>query len=276
VNENKMPGNGGTALSQNEYVQELFGILTENGKDTAGLSALLGHVSEMESFVKRAEDKIADMKSQLAEMKEVQNHPVKTALQNAVKTLEHKVAEVKEHLAGLKTSIALGCKNAVDAFKEKGAEALNSLASFFKVRRGMEAVGKSVDRAVGQCDKAVAAIDKFASEYHSGTRALKNMGRILIGKDPLDAKKENGMFAKSMSAPYKVEKVALLGIKNAADKVIAAVAGMEERQAARLAERPKEKKPSLLGKLAEAKQAAAELNRASASRERAAAKGAEL
>jgi chromosome segregation ATPase len=151
-------------LEQNEYVQELFSILQENGKDTIGLSALIGHVSEMESFVKRAEDKIAVMKDQLSEMKEVQNHPVKTALQNAIKSLEHKVAQVKEQISELKHNIIEGCKSAVTAFKEKGATALNNLASFFKVKHGLQAINKNADQTMAQCDKAVANINKFASE----------------------------------------------------------------------------------------------------------------
>ena len=117
-------------LEQNKYVQELFSILHDNSRDTTGLSALLGHVSEMESFVKRAEDKIAEMKTQLSEMKEVQNHPVKTALKNAINNLENKVAEIKVQLAELKSNIIEGCKNAVAAFKEKGISALDKLASF--------------------------------------------------------------------------------------------------------------------------------------------------
>jgi len=124
-------------LEQNEYVQELYSILRDNGRETSGLSALLGHVSEMESFVKRAEDKIADMKSQLAEMKEIQSHPVKTALQSAIKNLELKVAEIKVQLTELKNNIIEGCKNAVNAFKEKGISALDKLASFFKIKTGL-------------------------------------------------------------------------------------------------------------------------------------------
>ena len=111
----------GTPLSENQYVKELFSILQDNGRDTSGLSALIGHVGEMENFIKRAEDKIADMKSQLSDMKEVQNHPVKAALQTAIKTLETKVAEVRERLSDLKNNIVEGCKNAVAAFKERGS-----------------------------------------------------------------------------------------------------------------------------------------------------------
>jgi len=239
-------------LEQNEYVQALFTILQENGKDTKGLAALIGHVSEMESFVKRAEDKIAVMKDQLAEMKEVQNHPVKTALQNAIKSLETKVAEVKERIAELKTNIIEGCKSAVQAFKENGAAALNNLAKFFHIKGGLKAIDKSAEQSVKQCDKAISNINGFAANYHEAGRGIKNMGLIIIGREPVDVKKENGKLAKTVAAPYKAEKAALNGIKKAVDKAIAAFDGMEERQAAKKQERQAERaeKPDMLAKIA--------------------------
>jgi hypothetical protein len=261
-------------LAQNEYVQELFSILQDNGKDSSGLAALIGHVSEMESFVKRAEDKIADMKSQLAEMKEIQNHPVKTAFQNAIKALETKVAEVKERIAELKAGIIDGCKSAVEAFKEKGASVLNNLAKFFHVKNTLKGIDKSAAQGIKQCDKAISDINGFAAQYHEAGRAIKNMGLILIGREPVDQKKENGKLAKAMCAPNKAYKTALTGIRNAVDKAIAALDGMEERQAARKQERVK--KPSILVGLEENKVLAAEHNRAVAQREKTVVKGAEI
>jgi Asp-tRNA(Asn)/Glu-tRNA(Gln) amidotransferase A subunit family amidase len=242
-----------TPLSENRYVQELFAILQNNDRDTTGLSALLGHVSEMENFVKRAENKIADMKSQLAEMKEVQNHPVKTALQNAIKTLEHKVAEVKERLNELKHNIADGCKAAVRAFKEKGISALDKLASFFYIKSGLQDWNKRIDSAIKTDDKAVAKIESFASEYHSAGRALKNMGRVFMGKEPIDAKKEAGKLSKALAAPYKTQKSALLGLKKAISKAIDKLDALETTAADSRANRVREpKEPSLLQELAEA------------------------
>ena len=241
-------------LTDNQYVQELFSILQDNGRDTTGLAALLGHVSEMENFVKRAEDKIADMKSQLAEMKEVQNHPVKTALQNAIKTLEHKVAEVKERLSELKHNIAEGCKSAVQAFKEQGISALDKLASFFHIKSGLQDWNKGIDAIIKTDDKAVAKIEAFASEYHSAGRALKNMGRVFMGKEPIDAKKEAGKLAKAMSAPYKAQKSAMLGLKNAIGKAIDQLDALETTAADNRSNRVREpKEPSLLEELAEAR-----------------------
>ena len=270
----------GTPLSENQYVKELFSILQDNGRDSSGLAALLGHVSEMESFVKRAEDTISTMKSQLAEMKEVQNHPVKTALQNTIKTLELKVAEVKERLSELKNSIVEGCKNAVAAFKDKGVAALDRLASFFRIKNGLQDWKKNIDGVIKHDDKAVAKIEAFAGEYHSAGRAIKNMARVVVGKQPISAKKEAGKLAKALSAPYKAQKAALTGLGKTIDKMIDSLDGLESRAAARRehrqAERTAAKKPSLLGQLEENLALVEQMKRDVPMQERAKTKGAEL
>lgn len=242
MNENATP------LAENQYVKELFSILQDNGRDSSGLSALLGHVGEMENFVKRAEDRIAEMKSQLADMKEVQNHPVKTALQNAIKTLENKVAAVKEQLAELKTNIVEGCKNAVAAFKEKGITALDKLASFFKIRSNLEACKKQNEAAIRVDVKAIAKIEAFSVEYHTAGRALKNMARMAVGKQPIDTKKEAGKLAKAISAPYRAEKSILIKLNGSLKKAIAQLDQLEAT-AKKQAKRAADKKPSMLEKL---------------------------
>jgi ABC-type transporter Mla subunit MlaD len=255
MDETTSSGAASQPLAQNEYVQELFSILRNNDRDTTGLSALLGHVSEMESFVKRAEDKIADMKSQLSEMKEVQNHPVKTALNNAIKNLENKVAEIKVQLAELKHNIVEGCKNAVAAFKEKGIAALDKLASFFHINNGLKAIDKGATENAQSCDKAVAKINEFSSQYHEAGRAIKNMARMIIGKDPVDAKKEAGAIAKALAAPYMAEKALMLQISKSASAMSQKLEQLETRAADNREHRARETKPqSLLGEVREAQQ----------------------
>ena len=265
-----------TPLSENQYVKELFSILQDNGQSTMGLSALLGHVSDMESFVKRAEDTISVMKSQLAEMKEVQSHPVKTALQNAIKSLERTVAEVKERLTELKQNIAEGCKNAVAAFKEKGISALDKLASFFHVKSGLRDWTKDIDRIIKTDDKAVAKIEAFAAEYHSAGQAVKNMARVLVGREPIDAKREAGKLAKTLAAPYKAQKAVVTKLKKSLGKAIAGLERLEAAAETRREHRAMEKKPSLLGRLEAAKVIAEQMNRDAPERERVKTKGAEL
>ncbi|GHU35989.1 hypothetical protein FACS1894105_05610 [Clostridia bacterium] len=235
-------------LAENQYVNELFAILNDNGRDTAGLSALIGHVSEMEQFVKHAESTISDMKNQLSTMKEVQNHPVRTALQNTIKALEIKVAEFKERIGELKDNIIAGAKNAIKAFKEKGITILNKLASFFNIKGGLQAMDKSAAQGAEACEKTIQKIDNFANQYHAIGRAVKNMGRIITGKEPLDTKKEAGKLAKSVSAPYKAEKAVLTGMRKVIGAAIGKLSQLEKTAAKQTV---REKKPSVLGELAE-------------------------
>jgi len=233
-------GNGGNIMS-NEYVQELFSILQDNGKDTAGLTALIDHVKGMEDFVKNSENQIASMKSQLNEVKEIQDHPIKHSLQNTIKALETRVAEIKERLGELKNNIVEGCKNAASAFKEAGASVLNKLASFFMVKDDLQAMKNSTIKSVDKCDKAMAKIETFSNEYHKSGRALKNMARVAVGKQPIDAVKESGKLAKAVSAPYKAKKACMLGIQKQVDKMINALDNLEKGVEARAAA----KKPML-------------------------------
>ena len=250
MDESGTTADNGGSLMENEHVKELFGILQENGKDTSGLAALINHVAGMEDFCVQAENKIASMKTQLDEMKEVQDHPIKTALQKAIVSLETKVAEIKAQIVELKTNIVEGCKNAVAAFKEKGAAALDKLASFFGIKSGLQAIKNSTVKAADGCDKACAKIETFSKQYHTAGRALKNMARMVVGKEPIDAVKESGKLAKAVSAPYRAEKACLLGIRKQCDKMIAALNNLEKSaEASRGEQGAKSKKPTMLERL---------------------------
>jgi len=278
-NQTTGPGADSAPLAENEHVKELLGILRDNGKDPSGLAALINHVGEMESFVKLAENRIAEMKAQLDTMKEVQDHPIKHALQNAIKTLETKVAEIKTHIAELKANIVEGCKNAVAAFKEKGAAVLDRLASFFNIKGFLKAIDKDNDISIRCNDKAIAKIETFSKEYHATGRHLKNMGRMIVGKQPIDTVKESGKLAKAVSAPYRASRAINLKMKVGLTAMIASVERLEEKAAARREEKaatPADKKPSLSEKLKANKERIREKDLERALPERAKVKGLEV
>jgi len=241
-------------LAENEYVQELFDILRDNGKDTAGLSALLNHVQGMEDFVKQAESKIVDMKIQLDEMKEIQSHPIKTALQNTIKALEARVAEVKKHLAELKTNIVDGCKNAVSAFKDKGIAVLDNLASFFRVKSCLQKIKNSAISDISECDKSLAQIESFSKEYHKAGRSILNMARVLMGRQPIDKVKESGKLAKAIGAPNRAHKACMVNIRDGASAMLHRLDQLsKDVNAKRNAKAAATKKPSLMERLQEKK-----------------------
>ena len=241
----------GMPLQENQYVAELFAILRDNGKDTSGLSALIGNVNEMEKYIKRAEDAISGMKSLLSEIKEVKDHPFKQHLQNGIKNQERKITAIKERLTELKSDIVEGCKKAVTAFKEKGAKALNNIVSFFGVKEGLKDWKKDVESGIHSNDKTIDKITSFANEYHSAGKAVRNMARIAVGKQTVDTQKEAGKLAKTVAAPYKAQNAALTGLINTIDKAVKGLERLEDRASAKKETRAADEKPSILGQLKE-------------------------
>jgi len=241
-------------LAENKDVNELLGILKENGKDAAGFEALLDHVKTMENFCKQAEVKITDMKSQLDDMKEIQDHPIKYAIQNTANALESKVAEIKAHLSELKANIIEGCKNAIAAVKDKGIVVLDKLASFFRIKTCLEKINSCTVSAVKDCDKSIAMVESFSKEYHKAGRGIKNMARIIVGKEPIDAVKESGKLAKAITAPTRAEKSCMLGIQKAVTSMISKLEQLNERATAIQDDRAATKKPTLMERLSEKKE----------------------
>jgi len=241
-------------LAENEYVQELFGILRDNGKDTAGLSVLLNHVQGMEDFVKQAESKIADMKVQLDEMKEIQSHPIKTALQNTIKALEARVAEVKRQLTELKSNIVEGCKNAIAAFKDRGIAALDNLVSFFRVKSCLQKIKNSAIADISECDKSLAQIERFSKEYHKAGRSILNMARLFVGIKPIDKVKESGKLARAMGAPSRAHKACMVNIRDGASSMLHRLDQLsKDADMKRNTRATATKKPSLMKRLQEKK-----------------------
>ena len=238
-----------TELFENEHVSQLLNILHENGKSTAGLTALINHIGEMEQFVKGAEMKIADMKQQLDEIKEIQNQPIKNSLKKAISSLESIVADMKDKIAELKDNIIEGCKKAVSAFKEKGISALSNLASFFKIRQSLENWKENLDTGIRINDKAIMNIETFSQEYHATGRHLKNMARVIIGKAPIDKVKEAGQLAKAVAAPYKAQISIQKRIKNVLDKVIKKLNQLETISSDKKAEHSVTKSLTLMERL---------------------------
>jgi hypothetical protein len=189
---------GSQDIGGNQYITELLGILKDSGRDSSGLSALINHIKGMEDFVKAAESQIAGMKSQLNAIKEIQDHPIRTTMQNSAKALETALEKIKAQIAALKADVINGCKNAIAAFKEKGITALDKLASFFRVKGGLQAINRGFDNSIKQCRENNIRIGKFSNEYHATGLHLKNMARLLVGSKPIDTPKETGIIAKAM------------------------------------------------------------------------------
>ncbi|WP_306569606.1 DUF6674 family protein [Faecalispora jeddahensis] len=229
-------------LLENEHVKELLAILRENNSpSTKDFLAVLHHVGAMEKQLDAAVKELAAMRQELRTAQE-QNHPVKTALQKAVIVMQGQVLDLRDKLAELKQSVIDGCKNAVTAFKETGISALDNVVRFFKVRPTLEAMRDMLTKDIQYDDKAIAKIEALSTEYHQAGRHLKNMGRVMLGREAAQEVKQPGKLAAVISAPFRAERSHFSSIKSHIEKSLNTLARLEERAA--------EKKPSIRETLA--------------------------
>ncbi len=196
-------------------------------------------------------------------------------MQSAVRALEATVASVREQLSEIRTNIIEGCKNAITAFREGGTRALDRAASFLHIKTGLQAMKNDLVKGVNICDRSVAQVNAFANEYHSAGRALKNMARLLIGKPPIDTKKEVGKIARALTFNYRAQKSCLLAVKAAVDKAIGGMDKLEQSADGYRAGRAAAQ-PTLAAELAEGREKVQHRELERKAPERAPALGAEI
>ena len=193
----------GFPTRENKYVQNYLKILNENNRSQKDFMALLYAVEELERMLTQSNKNVADMHKQLSELKEIQKHPIKTELYNISQAIKENADAAKSQLDELKESIVNACKKAVENFKDVGASALDKTVSFLRLKGSLEAVSGFAAKNNGLCDKAIGKIETFFKEFHKSGRALKNMWRIMLGKEPVDTAAENGKLAQALIEPYR-------------------------------------------------------------------------
>ena len=215
-------------LMENEHVKELLSIMEANNLSTMkDLLDVIGQVGALERQLDNAVNELGAMRRDLETMRK-ENHPLKTAMQNAVIIMQDQVIALRERLTSLKQNVIDGCKNAVAAFKEKGISALRNIADFFKLRPGLEALRDNLNKSIKLDEAALAKIEAVSAEYHKAGRHIGNMGRALVGKAAVAEAKAPGKLAAAITAPYRAERSCLIAARRHVNAAINGLTRLEQ------------------------------------------------
>ena len=216
------------SLLENEHVKELLAVLEANSApDRKDFLAVLNQVGSMERQLDAAARELAAMRRELNEARELA-HPVKTALQNAVKTLEKNVAVLRGRMDAVKQNVIEGCKNAVDAFREKGMFAIHNVARFFKIRLLLETMRNDLTENIRFDEAAISKIEAVSAEYHEAGRHVKNMAHALAGMESIRDAKSAGRLAKALETPFKTERSCFVSMKRNVEAALSGLASLEK------------------------------------------------
>ncbi len=223
-----MAESGGVSrpILEDPAVKEFLSLMQEhNPAGGEAFFSLLRQVTDMEAEFTEALRALQSMREQL---EAAQEGPVKRTLRKVVAGLERSVATLRERLATLKQSLISGCQRAVEAFKEMGVSALSHASEFFHVGPVLEAIGREADKAAALTEKGYHAIEGAAKSYHEAGRRIRNAGRAILNRDPLEEGKAPGKVVQTAEALCGQVGRAFEGMKHHALRARANVKRLEE------------------------------------------------
>ena len=192
---------------ENQHVSELIEQLNKGkkSKEAKVIADVFGCICGMEHDLKTAIAELNTLRSELSIMREEQKHPIKTMLHRAADSLMSKIKSAYKQILSLKDKFINECKQAVDDIKDKGIVTANNIAGVLDIRGDLEISKTRINELITYNEKKIANIDIAAAEYHTAGRAIKNIGRSLVGKELITDIKPNGKLAKLLQSPFRLE-----------------------------------------------------------------------
>lgn len=186
-----------TALREQPEIRELFEVLEGSGlkKERQEVETLVDYLEGMESRFGRVMEELEEVRGQL---EQIQDKGIKATAVCLLNSAEGRVQEIGGQIALVKTNLVRSAKNAVEAFQEKGVDALRRAVSAMKIPTALSLLREGLHDCTENMNRNVAKIGIVGGELNKAAQHTKNAGRALIGrriKEPTGQKGDKGVLA---------------------------------------------------------------------------------
>ena len=173
-------------LNEHPQIAELMDTLEKNEmhKEKAEVQSLVDYIGDME---KTLTEMLDEMKNMRQEIELIHNNSLRAKCQNLVQKTEGKIKQGLALVVKVKDNFIQSAKNAVKAFKEKGKEAFCNAVKAMKVPETLDMLGKVFGKLSKEVEQDVMQVNAMQSELNNAKGHLKNIGRLLIGRETKDA-----------------------------------------------------------------------------------------
>lgn len=171
---------------QNEpVVQEYMKMLLNNDmqKEYHDMKELLDYISQMDSHIESMTNEIRELKDTIEQLK---NPETKSQLSKICEKVETTIVNCQKKLEHIKTGLVDSMKKSLEDFKQKGKGAVIKVVDVAHVREGLSSLHQSLSFSKGAVLSLSWKIDDITKELSSARTAIKNAGRILLGKSAID------------------------------------------------------------------------------------------
>ncbi len=185
-------------LKEHPQVAELIDTLDKNDmhKEKAEVESLVDYIGDME---KTLTEMLKEMQEMRQEINLIHNNTLRVKCQNLVEKTEGKIKQGFALLGKVKDNVIQSAKNALKAFKERGKEALRSAVKAMKIPETLDKLGSFFGKLSKEVEQDVQQLNSMQSELNSSKGHLKNIGRLLIGRETKEteqAKTDKGVFSR--------------------------------------------------------------------------------
>lgn len=189
-------------LREQPEIRELFQVLEGNGllKERQEVEVLVDCLEGMEN---QFEQVLKELKAVREQLSGIQDRGIQAAAVRILGGAENKVQEIGSQFALAKQNIVRSAKNAVEAFKEKGVDALRRAVSAMKIPAALSFLKESLHKGAESMNKNAEKAGAVSAELYKAAQHMKNAGRVLTGReaeDPAELNTDKGILAKVRKA----------------------------------------------------------------------------
>ena len=185
-------------LRENKEINELLEILEENGmiKEKTEVSALVDYIGEMEKTLSAM---LSEMQEMRKEVNLIHDNTLRHKCGLLVQSADNKIRQGIAVIIKAKENFVISAKGALNAFKEKGKEALKDAVRKMKIPETLDRVGDFFHKLSESLRGSVENIKSAREEYLASKHHKTNARLLLFGKkpgEPQTVKNDKGILAK--------------------------------------------------------------------------------
>lgn len=187
-----------TTLMEQPEIIELFRVLEENRlmKEKQEVESLVNYLDGMEIQFGQVMKELGEMRGQL---NQIQDAGVRSSAVKITERVENKIQEIGGQLSTVKNNLLHAAKNAVHTFREKGVDALRKTVSAMRISSALSYLKEGMHSGMESVNREAGKISIISGELHVAGEHMKNIGRVLTGKEmrePAPQNPDKGILAK--------------------------------------------------------------------------------
>ena len=197
------------SLKDYESIKEFIELLEYQGmnNEKKQLEFIIDYVDTTEKQLDAVLNELHNVRMELGT---IQQKTLKATALRAVDNVTDKVNLAKDNITKTKEFIKTTIEHGIKEFKSKGKDALVSTMKALNVKGLLQKCQHCFDKIQQSADKSIDTLTQINNHF-------KNIGRIIIGKDPIALKKRNhdkGVISLTQNGLFKImEKMTYLSAK---------------------------------------------------------------